>query len=69
MSEVAKHDKDGDAWTVVHRKVLNISEFIPRHPGGKAVLKQYAGKVIVPYHCLLQAMSMHTPIRSQHADC
>eukprot|EP00892_Ulva_mutabilis_P012875 jgi/Ulvmu1/9960/UM059_0008.1 len=45
LSEVAKHNKDGDAWTVVHRKVLDISEFIPRHPGGKAVLKQYAGKI------------------------
>lgn len=45
MSEIAKHNQDGDAWTVVHRKVLDISEFIPRHPGGKAVLKQYAGKV------------------------
>ena len=45
LSEVAKHHNDGDAWTVVHRKVLDISDFIPRHPGGKAVLKQYAGKV------------------------
>lgn len=51
MSEVAKHDKDGDAWTVVHRKVLDISEFIPRHPGGKAVLKQYAGKVCQLLRC------------------
>ena len=55
MSEVAKHDKDGDAWTVVHRKVLDISEFIPRHPGGKAVLKQYAGKVRQSFHCLVKA--------------
>ena len=45
MSEVAKHNKDGDAWTVVHGKILDISDFLPRHPGGKAVLKQYAGKV------------------------
>jgi hypothetical protein len=45
LSEVEKHDKDDDAWTVVHGKVLDISEFLSQHPGGKAVLKQYAGKV------------------------
>jgi cytochrome b involved in lipid metabolism len=42
---VEKHNKDDDAWTVVHGKVLDISEFLSQHPGGKAVLKQYAGKV------------------------
>jgi hypothetical protein len=83
MSEVAKHNKDDDAWTVVHGKVrrpaagiaipsaprlcrcfnltthppvrrnhigknvqvLDITDFLPEHPGGKAILKQYAGKV------------------------
>lgn len=45
MSEVKKHDKDGDMWTVIHGNVVNVSEFVARHPGGKAVLSQYAGKV------------------------
>lgn len=58
LSEVAKHNKDGDAWTVVHGKVLDISEFLPRHPGGKAVLKQYAGKV--------RSTSSQSCIGSQH---
>lgn len=45
LKEVAKHNKDGDVWTVVHGKVYDISDFLPNHPGGKAVLSQYAGKI------------------------
>ena len=45
MSEVKKHNKDGDAWAVVHGNVVNVSDFLPQHPGGKAVLQQYVGKV------------------------
>lgn len=47
MSEVKKHDKDGDAWVVIHGNVVDVSDFVPRHPGGKAVLQQFAGKVRV----------------------
>jgi cytochrome b involved in lipid metabolism len=45
MSEVKKHNKDGDAWVVIHGNVVDVSDFVPRHPGGKAVLQQFAGKV------------------------
>ena len=45
MADVKAHSKEGDAWTVFHGNVVDISEFVARHPGGKAVLQQYAGKV------------------------
>ena len=63
MSEVKKHNKDGDAWAVVHGNVVNVSDFLPQHPGGKAVLQQYVGKVRPP-HRTAQPTSM-APALSQ----
>jgi len=45
LAEVQKHNSQGDSWTVIHGKVWDITEWIPEHPGGAAVLSQYAGKV------------------------
>lgn len=32
------HNKPSDAWAVVHGKVLDITEFAKRHPGGEIIL-------------------------------
>jgi cytochrome b involved in lipid metabolism len=45
--EVAKHDKDGDAWIIVDNMVYDISKFAPMHPGGELLILQYAGKVFL----------------------
>mmetsp|Transcript_46066 Transcript_46066/g.87891 ORF Transcript_46066/g.87891 Transcript_46066/m.87891 type:complete len:529 (+) Transcript_46066:170-1756(+) len=44
MAEVAKHNKDDDAWMVVDGLVLDCSKFAKLHPGGKWALMQFAGK-------------------------
>ena len=45
LSEVAKHNTDGDMWIVVHGRVVDVSKFVEEHPGGVDILKQFKGKV------------------------
>eukprot|EP00462_Mataza_sp_D1_P012976 CAMPEP_0175149598 /NCGR_PEP_ID=MMETSP0087-20121206/17338_1 /TAXON_ID=136419 /ORGANISM="Unknown Unknown, Strain D1" /LENGTH=642 /DNA_ID=CAMNT_0016435319 /DNA_START=106 /DNA_END=2034 /DNA_ORIENTATION=- len=45
MDEVAKHNTEADMWVVIHGKVVDVTKFLPEHPGGVAILKQYAGTV------------------------
>eukprot|EP00927_Polykrikos_kofoidii_P079036 TRINITY_DN7582_c0_g1_i4.p1 TRINITY_DN7582_c0_g1~~TRINITY_DN7582_c0_g1_i4.p1 ORF type:complete len:466 (-),score=65.40 TRINITY_DN7582_c0_g1_i4:67-1464(-) len=44
MAEVAKHRSRGNCWVVLHGKVLDVSNFLPKHPGGENVLLMSAGK-------------------------
>jgi hypothetical protein len=44
MEEVAKHTQPDDVWCVVNKKVVNLSTFKNEHPGGEAVIMQFAGK-------------------------
>ena len=39
LEEVAKHNKKNDAWIVINNKVANITEWIPKHPGGNIIMK------------------------------
>jgi cytochrome b involved in lipid metabolism len=43
LAEVKKHNKKGDAWTIIENKVYNISSWIPKHPGGDIIM-QAVGK-------------------------
>lgn len=42
--EVRKHNKKDDCWIVVQNNVYNMTTFQHKHPGGRHVLKQYAGQ-------------------------
>lgn len=42
--EVAKHNTDKDCWVIVNGQVLDVTEFLPDHPGGKKAILVFAGK-------------------------
>ncbi|ADN02431.1 cytochrome b5 domain-containing protein [Spirochaeta thermophila] len=39
MEEVARRAEAGECWMVIHGKVYDLTEFVARHPGGKAILE------------------------------
>jgi succinate dehydrogenase/fumarate reductase flavoprotein subunit len=44
MEEVAKHNKKDDIWVVVDKQVLDVTSFLPDHPGGEKAILLYAGR-------------------------
>lgn len=42
--EVAKHNTEADCWVIIGNRVLNVTNFLSRHPGGKKAILIYAGK-------------------------
>lgn len=38
-AELAEHDKPGDCWTLIDGKVYDLSEWVPKHPGGEEILR------------------------------
>ncbi|KAI8805119.1 FMN-dependent dehydrogenase-domain-containing protein [Cladochytrium replicatum] len=42
--EIRKHISEGDCWIVVHGKVVDVSGFLSKHPGGAALILREAGK-------------------------
>jgi flavocytochrome c len=44
MEEVAKHNKKDDIWVVVDGQVLDVTSFLPDHPGGAKAILLYAGR-------------------------
>jgi len=42
--EVAKHNKESDCWVIVNGQVLDVTKFLPDHPGGKKAILIYAGR-------------------------
>ncbi|KAI1790044.1 Flavocytochrome c [Ganoderma leucocontextum] len=43
-AEVAKHNKKDDCWVIIDGKVLDVTAFMPDHPGGEKAILLYAGR-------------------------
>ncbi|GAA5863200.1 hypothetical protein JCM8547_002863 [Rhodosporidiobolus lusitaniae] len=44
MDEVKKHNSKDDCWVVVNGQVLDVTKFLPDHPGGAKAIVLYAGR-------------------------
>jgi len=44
LAEVAKHNTEQDCWVVVNNEVLDVTSFLPDHPGGVLAIVTFAGK-------------------------
>jgi len=42
--EVAKHNKKEDAWIILNGDALDVTKWIPIHPGGEQAIMAYLGK-------------------------
>ncbi|KAG0257647.1 hypothetical protein BGZ95_005177 [Linnemannia exigua] len=43
-AEVAKHNTPEDCWVIVNGQVLDVTTFLPDHPGGKKAILIFAGR-------------------------
>eukprot|EP01062_Namystynia_karyoxenos_P055904 TRINITY_DN46913_c0_g1_i1.p1 TRINITY_DN46913_c0_g1~~TRINITY_DN46913_c0_g1_i1.p1 ORF type:complete len:634 (+),score=203.85 TRINITY_DN46913_c0_g1_i1:75-1976(+) len=57
-AEVGRHNKPGDCWLVIRGVVYDLSEFLPEHPGGTAVLLGVAGKDATDSFCSIHDDAM-----------
>ena len=44
LEEVAKHNTKDDCWVIVDGQVLDVTKFLPDHPGGEKAILLYAGR-------------------------
>merc|ERR1711988_8754 len=44
MAEVEKHTTPSSLWVVLDGKVLDVSKFVPEHPGGEQELLKRGGR-------------------------
>jgi cytochrome b involved in lipid metabolism len=47
-AEVAKHNKPNEMWVSINGLVLNVTEFLDSHPGGRPAITLYAGRDATP---------------------
>lgn len=43
-SEIEKHNTKDALWIIINNEIYNVSEWKNKHPGGAAVLMDYAGQ-------------------------
>jgi len=44
LEEVQKHNREDDAWVTIQGDVLNVTQFLNEHPGGRLVILNLIGK-------------------------
>ena len=43
LAEVRKHSRPADCWTVINKKVYNLTKWVSQHPGGAAAITRLCG--------------------------
>lgn len=43
LDEVAQHNTQDDCWLIIHRKVYDVTSYIPKHPGGAMIYVKAGG--------------------------
>ncbi|KIM79769.1 hypothetical protein PILCRDRAFT_98049 [Piloderma croceum F 1598] len=44
LLQVAKHNTSSSCWVIINKKVYDVTDFLPEHPGGSSIILKYAGK-------------------------
>ena len=44
VDEVSTHNSQNDCWTIVNKKVYNVTSFVYRHPAGSEAIREMCGK-------------------------
>jgi len=44
LSDVAQHKSKDDVWVAINGQVLDVTKFLPDHPGGEKAILLYSGK-------------------------
>lgn len=47
--EIAKHNKEDDVWIIVDGKVYDVTDYVPEHAGGDAILNHAGGDSTVGF--------------------
>ncbi|EPE30100.1 FMN-linked oxidoreductase [Glarea lozoyensis ATCC 20868] len=56
--EISKHNTSDDLWIVVDNTVYDLTEFAPSHPGGAAIIQNYAGRDATTAYSTIHAPSL-----------
>lgn len=43
LTDISKHDKEGDLWIIIYHNVYDVSKFADEHPGGVNIFLGVAG--------------------------
>ena len=57
---VAQHNTDDSLWVVVGDSVYDVTDFAASHPGGRKIIRKYAGKVATDGECIVGVVRRHT---------
>ena len=69
LADVAKHNSEKDCWVVVNGQVLNVTDFLKDHPGGKKAILLFAGRdASEEFNMLHKGMSCTRDIESSDAN-
>ncbi|TIC33060.1 hypothetical protein E3Q09_03495 [Wallemia mellicola] len=44
VEDVKQHNKKDDCWVIINDEVLDVTKFLPEHPGGEKAILLYAGR-------------------------